>query len=49
MVSSGKNNKFGHPSDEALKRVELVGSQVLRTDQLGDVVIVSDGVSYWVR
>ena len=37
VISCGKNNKYGHPSKEALERIKEVGSHVLRTDELGAV------------
>lgn len=38
FISCGKNNEYGHPHPETLERLEQVGSQVYRTDQLGTVV-----------
>lgn len=38
IVSVGKN-KFGHPSLRVLKHVERSRAQILRTDELGDIVI----------
>ena len=43
IVSVGANNKYKHPYDFVLKRWENIGSKVLRTDQLGDIVISTDG------
>ena len=37
------------PTQEAIGRLEAVGAKVLRTDQDGDIEVVSDGRSYWVR
>lgn len=41
VISTGKDNKYGHPHQEAL--LNLQGSEVLRTDILGDIKIISDG------
>lgn len=43
IISVGKGNKYGHPTKEAIGRWEAVGAKVLRTDELGDIVAVSDG------
>jgi competence protein ComEC len=43
VISSGINNKYGHPHQETLQR--LAGIPVVRTDTDGDIIIVSDGVS----
>lgn len=42
LVSVGKNN-YGHPSPEALERIEDVESLIYRTDQEGTIHLVSDG------
>lgn len=44
IVSVGEKNTYGHPSRKALIRLESVGSKVLRTDDLGTIEVVSDGV-----
>ena len=36
-------NPYGHPTDEVLGRLSAQGAQVLRTDQEGDVLVVSTG------
>ena len=43
IISSGQDNKYGHPTPEVLQRLEKFGIKVLRTDQMGDVQIISDG------
>jgi len=42
VISCGENN-FGHPSLRVLKNLENVGAEILRTDQLGDIIFLSDG------
>jgi len=37
VISAGKDNFYGHPSDETLSRLEKSGSKILRTDLLGDI------------
>lgn len=39
VVSAAKDNPFGHPSEETLKRIEAVGAEVICTGQAGDIVI----------
>ena len=43
IVSVGADNSYGHPSADALNRYNAIGSKVYRTDQLGDIVIKTDG------
>ena len=40
-ISVGLNN-YGHPSDETLRRLELFGVTVFRTDQIGNVTVRGD-------
>jgi competence protein ComEC len=43
VISVGKQNKFGHPSPEILKRLELHSVIIKRTDYAGAIIIESDG------
>lgn len=43
IISSGKDNTFDHPSLRALKNLEVVGAQSLRTDQDGDILFITHG------
>jgi len=40
LISVGKNNKFEHPSPEVLANLEAFSSQIVRTDQNGEIKIV---------
>lgn len=48
VISSGKNNRYGHPHKEVLEIMDNLGISVLRTDTLGRITFVSDGVG-WKR
>ncbi len=43
IVSCGKNNKYGHPAPEVLAILNEYGINILRTDELGNIKIISDG------
>jgi competence protein ComEC len=47
IISSGIENRFGHPHEEVLQRAVEVGAAVLRTDELGTIEVVTDGVGMW--
>jgi competence protein ComEC len=47
VLSVGEANRFGHPTDDVLQRLE--GDLVLRTDVDGDVRIETDGERVWVE
>jgi competence protein ComEC len=46
VISSGKDNKYGHPTQEVLDRLKNSGVTTLRTDVDGSVKIVIDGHSF---
>ena len=43
IISVGKNNSYGHPTNEVLNRVSAHGIKIYRTDLNGDITIYSDG------
>lgn len=43
VISVGKDNKYGHPSEEVLGRLKDVGAEIMRTDEAGTIIMVSDG------
>jgi len=43
VIEVGKDNSFGHPTPEVLDRLVKYGIDILRTDQNGDIKIISDG------
>jgi len=42
VISVGKDNRYGHPAQETLERLENAGADIYRTDLQGTVVIRSD-------
>ena len=43
VISVGEDNSYGHPSDVVISRLEDAGSEILRTDLRGTIIIRSDG------
>lgn len=43
VISCGKDNKHGHPNQEALDVFASVNATVYRTDELGSIVFVTNG------
>lgn len=43
LVSVGAGNEYGHPSATVVRALAEQGTQVLRTDQLGTLVVRTDG------
>jgi beta-lactamase superfamily II metal-dependent hydrolase len=43
VVSAGVHNDYGHPSAEAISRLESVGAKVFRTDTGGEIVVRASG------
>ncbi len=43
LISAGFKNKFGHPSNEIIERLENIGSTIYRSDLQKAILIRSDG------
>jgi len=48
VISVGKNS-YGHPSAEAINMLQSVGSIIHRTDQDGDIEVISDGKGWIMK
>lgn len=46
VISDGRDNKYGHPNKKILDRLKNFGAKIFRTDILGDINLISDGVSW---
>lgn len=46
IISVGKNNRYGHPAKEIVDLLTDSNIKVLRTDQIGDIQLISDGNSF---
>jgi competence protein ComEC len=49
IISSGADNRYGHPSQDALDRFKRLGTKLYRTDLEGEITIVSRGAGYEIR
>jgi len=49
IVSAGRDNRYGHPSQEVISRVEARGIEILETAQAGTVVFKTDGEMVWLE
>ncbi|MED3126631.1 ComEC/Rec2 family competence protein [Bacillus wiedmannii] len=49
VISAGVGNKYGHPTQETLSKLDVMGVKVYRTDLNGTVVVNSDGSNISVR
>lgn len=39
LIGVGMNNKFGHPNQEIIKRLENINCKIYRTDEMGEIVM----------
>lgn len=39
LIGVGENNKFGHPSNIVLERLNCIGCRVYRTDEMGEIML----------
>ena len=49
VIESGKDNKFGHPHQETIDRLEKVGCDIKNTQYNGTISVFSDGYKWWVK
>ena len=49
VISDGADNRYGHPSQDALDRFRQLGVKLHRTDLEGEITIVTRGQGYEVR
>lgn len=49
VISVGKENTYGHPAKEIIEILRDKDIRKLRTDEVGEIEIVSDGVSWIVK
>lgn len=43
VISCGKGNSYGHPHTQTLKNLKKSGVQVFRTDEMGTIIMETDG------
>jgi competence protein ComEC len=43
IISASKDNSFGHPHKEIIDALNNIGTNILRTYEMGDITFVSDG------
>lgn len=43
VITSGKNNSYGHPHTEVMNKLKQLGAKIYRTDEQGTIIASSDG------
>ena len=49
MISCGRNNRYGHPHEEVVERLERYGCMIYRTDESGAVTIYIRDGKMWIE
>lgn len=49
IIQVGIDNKFNHPSYDAISRISKFTNIILQTDKLGTISILSNGNEYWSK
>lgn len=49
VISVGTGNTYGHPAADTMERYKYLGIQTYRTDELGNIMITTDGWRYAVE
>ncbi len=49
VIEVGENNSYGHPTEQVLRRLEMRGIKIYRTDRDGSVLFLSNGRDHRVE
>jgi competence protein ComEC len=49
VISSGADNRYGHPARQTLDRLQKAGVKIYRTDLNGEIAIISDGNKFEIH
>ena len=49
LISLGEDNRYGHPGEETMARLERTGAEIYRTDTMGTITVTSDGKTISVQ
>ena len=49
VISCGRQNRYGHPAAETVRRLKESGSTLFSTAEGGAIQITSDGSRFWIR
>ncbi len=49
IISCGKDNRYGHPAESTLERLNAVNSRIYDTVHSGAVTVISDGIQMWTE
>ena len=49
VISCGAGNSYGHPHEETLRTLDLLGIETYRTDQDSIVTVTTDGTTYQIE
>ena len=49
IVSAGRDNRCGHPTEEVLSRATKIGAEIISTAETGTITFKSDGIRVWAE
>ena len=49
IIMAGKDNSYGLPKQKILDRLNKIGAKIYRTDELGTIIMISDGKTIEVK
>jgi competence protein ComEC len=49
VISAGLNNQFGHPHQEIIDSLNNIGTEILKTFEMGDIIFTSDGENIRIK
>lgn len=50
LIGVGKNNKFGHPSEQTIELLQSINCKIYRTDKMGEIIVqINKNSKYKIR
>jgi len=49
ILSYGEDNRYDHPNDVVLNRLQTIGAKLYSTSQVGDIIVTTNGSEYSVK
>lgn len=49
LISAGRENRYGHPHEETIQRLEACGSEIFSTQDCGAILLATDGKKITVQ
>ena len=49
LIGVGENNKYGHPDNNTIKKLENINCKIYRTDKMGEIILGNNKIAVNIR